>query len=1615
MGLFHYISELVQPAEYYIGVPRHKLVMPLIGETSSRITIFARDICKIDFEVDKYIDEMAYEKYCKLLTSNKEYLNTNEGLALLAINNKSSYNNLYLNPAYEYLISSAEILLPEVGWFRIDEEPDEHESSDGRIYKSFSAYGYETVLQDIDLINFYVNSGIDISIEMFPENINALGLPIRNVRFFIDDPSDDPTSADYFGLGLLNVLEKEFLVNKGWSIGHVDISLKAKSGRKFQIDNSNVFAFLTQDIGPAYECTIVFDRLNMKINFYDLSNIGTMIPMEAAHDNIINNISIKSKNTSIWTGFRVQGANEQTTITYYNFGSDIIYNFDYVINSPLVSYDLRNKWVKYQQYQNSKRDEYANTHIESLRLQEKIDDLNNRTPVSEIATQWSLLTLDELKADLETYQNILQLLINRNTVNGILQIEETSDYSLYLSIKDVIIPDINNWIQYRESGGNEPTSSNYQTNWDLYGIVELSNKKTVYENNIQVLTEQGYNVPWEEADQGRKGVTEEGHNRQYELYLQYKKYVDEITAKLNTLNQKLEEYKSQQDYWTNLRKTISNDVSIENESFGFTAEDLETINTLIRISDYTDDYIEVQDTDSLETIIDRSKELYESAVNQLEVECRPQTVYSGEFDNVYLIPEYQSIIDSFDVWNFLLLELDGKQKTKQRIISISCELTDLSDTNLNIEFSDSTFKFGEYNDWQYLLDSTASSNKNSIQKEVSDYLNGSVSSISKDIWNQILAGSGSGGNIFIDNLSPSDVQKLADILSGLLSGSLTLDELEVKLAQIDHLDANSAFIKYLNAQYLVANQGDFNELSAKVALIDDLLAGTVSAELGHIINLTAENVTISEAVIKNLIAAKISVSDLQAGNIVLGGNMQILSENGKMIMNGSALQILGKTSDNSPYVAIQLGYDASNNPSLIIRNEKGAIMLDADGLHPDIVPDGLIRDNMISDNTISEQKLSFSAVSKNPDGSITVADVFIDGKGIKQEFVTINDNITGVSQTVDALQTSITNKVWQTDISNSINEYDGTTIKTIRDQVSTNTQDISGLTTTVSDVESTFNENFQSLNEEISQVKQDADQFQITVSQTYATKNELGDFSESVSSEYTQLSDKISWVVKSGTSASDFTITDRTATLVAAQINLKGLVTFSGLNTDVQDKFVSLEQSIAGANDWITSNGTNLDNLRDMVLTWTDGAVSTSTYIQGGWIATNTITSEKIAVGDFTNYAQLNEYTASDYGWDIVQDPDDSNNPWFQKKVLVRDSKISRSFDCNGGESFRVKGEISSSVKGATTNGGTDSVPLGFAISIFTVNADGTRSYYHSSRITNTSGTISSTITLPSTARSFAVYIQCGGWPPMTGTLKVRNVQVTRMASGELIVDGSITADKITTSNIVGTNGWINLHSGTFNYGNGDLVWDGSVLSVSGKITSTTGTIGGFTIGSSYLANGTTSLGTGSSAVYVGTNGISCGTKFKVTNAGVVSASSINMTGTFSAKTTNGEVRITPGNFAFYRKNIKKMELIGYETSTYDSALMRITGTYSKMTLTGDSIEFNGNNGNYRSYMQSSASGVYMSVTNLDVTSRINADTIKAGLVTRSGGNRIYIDWRTGSDGAWHLYFYVDNSLIYEW
>ena len=65
---------------------------------------------------------------------------------------------------------------------------------------------------------------------------------------------------------------------------------------------------------------------------------------------------------------------------------------------------------------------------------------------------------------------------------------------------------------------------------------------------------------------------------------------------------------------------------------------------------------------------------------------------------------------------------------------------------------------------------------------------------------------------------------------------------------------------------------------------------------------------------------------------------------------------------------------------------------------------------------------------------------------IKSEITQIKDSFTTLSDTVDKTEKAISEKVWQTEIDTSINNYDNSSIKAIRDTVAEHKTSIGSIT-----------------------------------------------------------------------------------------------------------------------------------------------------------------------------------------------------------------------------------------------------------------------------------------------------------------------------------------------------------------------------------------------------------------------------------------------------------------------------------------------------------------------------------------------------------------------------------------
>lgn len=177
-------------------------------------------------------------------------------------------------------------------------------------------------------------------------------------------------------------------------------------------------------------------------------------------------------------------------------------------------------------------------------------------------------------------------------------------------------------------------------------------------------------------------------------------------------------------------------------------------------------------------------------------------------------------------------------------------------------------------------------------------------------------------------------------------------------------------------------------------------------------------------------------------------------------------------------------------------------MLDAQGLHEDIVPDGLIKNDMIADSTIGREKFSFNVVEADKDGAIYVAEVYVKSTGTEVEYVKIGDTLSGVSQKVDAVEGKITQEVWKQskipvkDENGNIvlDENGNPKTQTLEYTIVQNTTDING----VKNIIKSFTTELDKEGEEISFLERTnhlirtSQNFQSTVKETYLQTSDVG-------------------------------------------------------------------------------------------------------------------------------------------------------------------------------------------------------------------------------------------------------------------------------------------------------------------------------------------------------------------------------------------------------------------------------------------------------------------------------------------------------------------------------------------
>lgn len=382
---------------------------------------------------------------------------------------------------YDYLDELMEIFVDGI-WFIIKNPPEVNH--DGKIEsKTIEAESYEIGLQNYDIQRFKVGQGTESSYEMmfqskypkekYPDKYKN-GIP--TVKFYNPDEPE---------LSLLHILlhhaglipSKKVIDSNGneidnwtdnitdspWQIGEVDTMPRHidSSGQElenptylpedsyaFDIDNSDLYSVLTQDVSNAFSCIFTFDTINCKINATYVDHIGKDTNAYIGWRNIQNSLKATRKD-ELFTTVTVSGGEGIDNIVSVNFGDTDIEDYSYLLEDErYIPTSLKEKYKAWVKYRESKRLDYINLQKKYVNVQEKATEVKSRVPIDGSTEDWSSKSIKDLMQAYDDYTALIRAYeseyIKEDGSFDLDALKKSADWDKYEQIVNYILPTIIN-------------------------------------------------------------------------------------------------------------------------------------------------------------------------------------------------------------------------------------------------------------------------------------------------------------------------------------------------------------------------------------------------------------------------------------------------------------------------------------------------------------------------------------------------------------------------------------------------------------------------------------------------------------------------------------------------------------------------------------------------------------------------------------------------------------------------------------------------------------------------------------------------------------------------------------------------------------------------------------------------------------------------------------------------------------------------------------------------------------------------------------------------------------------------------------------------------------------
>ena len=1012
----------IEPSRIYLATPSKRILCALNSIDTSEVSFTgnANDISTISFTITQYIEN---DKGKRIPANGYDLI--------------SRYMKLYVT---------------NIGWFILDSPTTHHTGT--YEYKEITASSAQVEFNQVPLDQWKVNRGTTDSLEMLVdgnvEEIEGVEFAKENIKFYNEN---NPA------LSLVDILVSKV---PGWKVGYIDnipktyesiendeiVStsvLLADEVGTFEVDYQDCYSFMVQDFEQYFKCVVDFDYLNFEVNFYRVENYGNDTNVTIGFRNVENSNDITIDDENIFTKFRVSGG-DGLGIEQFNGGSNyLIYLDDFWLNHKYLSESTIKKYKQWESFCNTARYQYGEYSKQWNELQNEISELQTRVPVGDVNPEnWADLTDDallSLKSDYEAQKlGYEKIYVDEDGNFDQEALDASPDANTYHQIVDVILPNIEIEIANRElptSEGETDYLEEYLTTWEWYGVSELTIRLQSYQDLVNVLKKSHYDLSWERYQElsqqdieNYPALTQDGFEDKHNEYLKNAGQLDETNPEscayaLAQRQTEVKEKQEEQNAFNELRVDLAKKMDIntwtisEYENYILTNEnneiltdesnnvltlpsggenyfldfELDEITHIMNQTTYTNENIFVSSIQDLTDTVLMQQKLCETALDDIAVYSIPQASYTTTMDNILAISGNELHAHDLSYGNFIRLGLRDDYYVKLRVTSISFNPC-LYDNNFTIQFSNMIKSGKKRNDFVALLDMAG----NLSQSSASTSYSGNIQLTDDNVYqimSQILQSS------IFNNKVQNIINNSPNINVG-TGGGLTVGDIY----------GNNAFFEYIQSELIaagqiVANSGEFKDLSALVANIDNLLSGNISAEDFHAIHLTADNATINEALIKSVVAAYITVNDLRSGSISTN-KFDITSDDGGMSIVGNTMQF----SDKNGNVRIQIGRDSNDDFTFVLYDESGTgVLIDSTGIKESAIADGLIQTDMVSDGAITEDKIDKTGILEwtDNDGNkiFQVGNMYFGNDKFEVSYSQMTEKVNETYDTVEELSNKI--------------------------------------------------------------------------------------------------------------------------------------------------------------------------------------------------------------------------------------------------------------------------------------------------------------------------------------------------------------------------------------------------------------------------------------------------------------------------------------------------------------------------------------------------------------------------------------------------------------------------------